>query len=389
MAIQLHYTPDQNAFRAEACTWLREHVPPEPLATLEGEVGFAQHREWERTLARGNWGMITWPREYGGRGVGLIEWLIFEEEYYRAHAPARVNQNGLFLLGPTLMEYGTADQKARFLPQMAAGKTIWAQAWSEPRAGSDLAALSATARRDGSQYVLRGHKIWSSRATFADWCFGLFRSDPDSQRHRGLSFILVPLRHPGVRVRGIRQIHGEPGFAEVFFEDACVPLENRVGAEGQGWEIAMATAGFERGLMLRSPARFQVTAHRLLELYRRHAGSAEPGLAAAVIQAWMDSEAYALNTYMTAARLMAGGSIGVEASLNKIFWSELDVSMHRAALSLLGARAELLPHAPDAGDVGTWLEGFLFSLAGPIYAGTNEIQRNIIAERLLGLPRDS
>ena len=389
MAIQLHYTPDQNAFRAEARTWLRERVPPEPLATLEGEVGFAQHREWERTLARGNWGMITWPHDYGGRGVGLIEWLIFEEEYYRAHAPARVNQNGLFLLGPTLMEYGTADQKARFLPQMAAGETIWAQAWSEPQAGSDLAALSATAHRDGGQYVLRGHKIWSSRATFADWCFGLFRSDPDSQRHRGLSFILVPLRHPGVRVRGIRQIHGEPGFAEVFFEDARVPLENRVGAEGQGWEIAMATAGFERGLMLRSPARFQVTAHRLLELYRRHAGSAEPGLAAAVIQAWMDSEAYALNTYMTAARLMAGGSIGVEASLNKIFWSELDLSMHRAALSLLGARAELLPHAPDAGDVGTWLEGFLFALAGPIYAGTNEIQRNIIAERLLGLPRDS
>jgi len=286
------------------------------------------------------------------------------------------------------MEFGTALQKSRFLPQMAAGETIWAQAWSEPQAGSDLAALSATARRDGSQYVLRGHKIWSSRATFADWCFGLFRSDPDSQRHRGLSFILVPLRHPGVRVRGIRQIHGEPGFAEVFFEDARVPLENRVGEAGQGWEIAMATAGFERGLMLRSPARFQVTAHRLFELYRRHASTAEPGLAATVLQAWMDAEAYTLNTYMTATRIMAGGSIGVEASLNKIFWSELDLSMHRAALSLLGARAELLPHAPDAGDVGAWLEGFLFSLAGPIYAGTNEIQRNIIAEKLLGLPRE-
>jgi alkylation response protein AidB-like acyl-CoA dehydrogenase len=388
VSIRLHYTPDQNAFRAQARAWLREHVPREPLRTLESEVGFAQHREWERMLARGNWGMITWPREYGGRGVGLVEWLIFEEEYYRAQAPARVNQNGLFLLGPTLMEFGTAAQKSGFLPQMAAGEAIWAQAWSEPQAGSDLAALSATARRDGSQYVLRGHKIWSSRATFADWCFGLFRSDPDSQRHRGLSFILVPLRHPGVRVRGIRQIHGEPGFAEVFFEDACVPLENRVGEEGQGWEIAMATAGFERGLMLRSPARFQVTAHRLIELYRRHVGTAEPGLAATVLQGWMDAEAYTLNTYMTATRLMAGGSIGVEASLNKIFWSELDVSMHRAAMSLLGARAELLPHAPDAGDVGAWLEGFLFSLAGPIYAGTNEIQRNIIAERLLGLPRE-
>ena len=387
MAIQLRCTPDESAFRAQVRAWMRAHVPREPLRTLEGEVGFVQHREWERTLARGNWSMITWPREYGGRGATLIEWLIFEEEYYRANAPARVNQNGIFLLGPTLMEFGTSQQKARFLPRMAAGDDIWAQAWSEPQAGSDLAALRASAHRDGDHYILRGHKIWSSRATFADWCFGLFRTDPDSERHAGLSFILVPLRLPGVRVRGIRQIHGEPGFAEVFFEDARVPVANRVGDEGQGWHIAMATAGFERGLMLRSPARFQVTAHRLIELYRRHAADAEPGLAATVVQAWMDAEAYALNTYMTATRLMAGGAIGVEASLNKIFWSELDLSMHRAALSLLGARAEILPRAADAGDVGAWLEGFLFSLAGSIYAGTNEIQRNIIAERLLELPK--
>ena len=387
MTIQLRCTSEESAFRAQVRAWMRAHVPGEPLKTLEGEVGFLQHREWERTLARGNWSMITWPREYGGRGATLIEWLIFEEEYYRANAPARVNQNGIFLLGPTLMEYGTGEQKARFLPRMAAGEDIWAQAWSEPQAGSDLAALRASAHRDADHYILRGHKIWSSRATFADWCFGLFRTDPVSERHAGLSFILVPLRLPGVRVRGIRQIHGEPGFAEIFFEDARVPVVNRVGEEGQGWHIAMATAGFERGLMLRSPARFQVTAHKLIELYRKHAADAEPGLAAAVVQAWMDSEAYALNTYMAAARLMAGEAIGVEASINKIFWSELDLSMHRAALSLLGARAEILPRAADAGDLGTWLEGFLFSLAGTIYAGTNEIQRNIVAERLLGLPR--
>ena len=387
MTIQLRCTPKESAFRAQVRAWMRAHVPGEPLKTLEGEVGFLQHREWERTLARGNWSMITWPRAYGGRGATLIEWLIFEEEYYRANAPARVNQNGIFLLGPTLMEYGTGEQKARFLPRMAAGEDIWAQAWSEPQAGSDLAALRASAHRDADHYILRGHKIWSSRATFADWCFGLFRTDPVSERHAGLSFILVPLRLPGVRVRGIRQIHGEPGFAEIFFEDARVPVANRVGEEGQGWHIAMATAGFERGLMLRSPARFQVTAHKLIELYRKHAADAEPGLAAAVVQAWMDSEAYALNTYMAAARLMAGEAIGVEASLNKIFWSELDLSMHRTALSLLGARAEILPRAADAGDLGTWLEGFLFSLAGTIYAGTNEIQRNIVAERLLGLPK--
>jgi alkylation response protein AidB-like acyl-CoA dehydrogenase len=386
VALEFNFTPAQQHFRAEARAWLRAHVPATPLATLEGAAGFAQHREWERTLAGGQWGMVTWPQQYGGRGANLIEWLIFEEEYYRARAPLRVNQNGIFLLGPTLMEFGTAAQRARYLPKMAAGEEIWAQAWSEPQAGSDLAALRATAVREGDSYVLRGHKIWSSRAAFADWCFGIFRSDPGAERHHGLTFILVPLRHPGVRVRGIRQIHGEPGFAEIFFEDARVPLENRLGEEGQGWHIAMTTAGFERGLMLRSPARFQVAAQRLVELWRREREQADPALAGQVAQAWMDAEAYALATYRTASRLMGGGSIGVEASRNKIFWSELDLKLHRAALSLLGARAELQPAAAAADD-GGWLEGFLFSLAGPIYAGTNEIQRNLIAERLLGLPR--
>jgi alkylation response protein AidB-like acyl-CoA dehydrogenase len=405
MALHLHYTPEQTAFRAEVRAWMTAHVPREPLQTLESAAGFAQHRDWERTLASGNWSTITWPREYGGRGANLIEWLIFEEEYFRANAPARANQNGIFLLGPTLMEFGTPEQKERFLPAMASGAQMWAQAWSEPQAGSDLAALRSSATREGDSYILRGHKIWSSRATFADWCFGLFRTQAASERHHGLSFILVPLDQPGVRVRGIRQIHGEPGFAEIFFEDVRVPVENRVGGEGQGWAIAMATAGFERGLLLRSPARFQKTAQRLVELYRRQASEAEPGLAAAVVQAWMDARAYALNTYNTVSRLLAGGHVGVETSLNKVFWSELDVAMHRAAMSLLGARAEMLgalagSSANPSADVGqlptdahtqpnpsAWLDGFLFSLAGPIYAGTNEIQRNLIAERLLELPR--
>jgi alkylation response protein AidB-like acyl-CoA dehydrogenase len=386
MALDLTFTPAQQRFRAEVRAWMAAHVPATPLKTLESEAGFAQHREWERTLARGNYGMITWPQEYGGRGANLIDWLVFEEEYYRAGAPLRVNQNGIFLLGPTLMEFGTAAQKARYLPAMAAGEEIWAQAWSEPQSGSDLAALRATAVREGDSYVLRGHKIWSSRAAFADWAFGIFRTDAASERHRGLTFILVPLRHPGVRVRGIRQIHGEPGFAEIFFEDARVPVANRLGEEGQGWHIAMATAGFERGLMLRSPARFQVAAQRLVQLWKSRGALADPALVGRVAQAWMDAEAYALNTYRTASRLLAGGSIGVEASLNKIFWSELDLDLHRTAMNLLGARAELLPDA-DSADADAWLEGFIFSLAGPIYAGTNEIQRNLIAERLLGLPR--
>ncbi len=385
--MDLTFTPEEDAFRREARGWLEAHVPAKPLPSMDTAEGFAAHRAWERTLNDGRWAMVSWPEAYGGRGVNLIEWLIFEEEYFRAGAPGRVNQNGIFLLGPTLMDYGTDAQKARHLPRMAAGEDVWAQGWSEPNAGSDMAAIRATARLDGDHYVLNGQKTWCSRAVFADWIFCIFRTDPESQRHRGLTFILVPLDAEGVKVRPIAQLDGETGFAEVFFDDVHVPVENRLGDEGAGWRVAMATAGFERGLMLRSPARFQSTAARLVALYKDEAEQADPALRDAVVRAWMDAEAYCLNTYRTVSRLMSGGSIGAEASLNKIFWSELDVHMHETALSLLEARGQLLPHAPDAGNVGRWLDGYLFSLAGPIYAGTNEIQRNVIAERLLGLPK--
>lgn len=386
--MDLDYTDEQKAFRQEVRSWLEKHVPGKPLPSFDASCeGFEAHRDWERVLAEGRWGMVTWPESYGGRGLDLIQWLIFEEEYYRAGAPLRVNQNGIFLLGPTLMEYGTDEQKARFLTSMASGDEIWAQAWSEPQAGSDLASVRATAVLEGDEYVLKGHKIWSSRAVFADWAFGLFRTDPASLRHKGLSLIFFPLNAPGVRVQAIPQIDGETGFAEIFLDDVRVPAFNRLGGEGEGWNICMATAGFERGLMLRSPARFQVAARKLIELYKAHEAEVEPTVRAAVLQSWMDAEAYALSIYATASRLAAGGHIGAEASTNKIFWSEMDIAMHKAALSILGARAELLRTAPEAGDIGRWLDGYFFSLAGPIYAGSNEIQRNIIAERMLGLPR--
>ncbi len=387
--MKLDYSDAQQRFRTEVAAWLDKHVPEVPLPGFDTEEGFAAHRQWERTLHSGNWSMVTWPPELGGRGCDLVEWLIFEEEYYRAGAPARVNQNGIFLLGPTLMEYGTQEQKRRFLPKMAAGEEIWAQGWSEPDAGSDMAAIRSRAERKGDIFVLNGQKTWSTRAVFADWVFCLFRSDPDSERHRGLSFILVPLDAPGVSVRPIRQLDGLPGFAEIFFDDAEVGVENLVDEEGAGWKIAMATAGFERGLMLRSPARFQETARRLVELYRGACkqGTPDSAVSEAVLQCWMRAEAYTLATYATASRLIAGGSIGSEASTNKVFWSELDRAMHETAMSILGARAELLNHAPEAAEQGRWLDGYLFAQAGPIYAGANEIQRNIIAERMLGMPR--
>ena len=387
--MQLAFTEQQQAFRAEIRSWLQANVPAQPLQTFDTEEGFQQHREWEATLNQGRWGMVTWPEALGGRGCDLIEWLIFEEEYYRARAPLRVNQNGIFLLGPTLMEYGTEEQKARFLPAMAEGRDVWAQGWSEPGAGSDMAAIRSTAQLEGDKYIINGQKTWSTRAVWADWLFGMFRTDPDSERHRGLTFILVPLNTPGITVRPIPQLDGLPGFAEIFFDNVEVDVSNRLGDDGACWAGAMATAGFERGLMLRSPARFQETARRLVELYRANEASAshDPQIREAVMRAYLDAESYCLSTYQTACRLSQGGKIGAESSTNKIFWSELDQNMHATAMSILGARAELLAHAPAAEGVGTWLDGWLFSQSGPIYAGTNEIQRNIIAERMLGMPR--
>jgi alkylation response protein AidB-like acyl-CoA dehydrogenase len=382
--MDLRYTPSEQAFRVEIRAWLAAHVPAEPLPDFDStREGFEAHREWERTLHAGGWGMVTWPETYGGRGLDLIRWLIFEEEYYRAGAPLRVNQNGIFLLGPTLMDYGTDEQKARFLPAMAAGDMIWAQAWSEPTAGSDLAGVRATAMRDGDDYLLSGHKIWSSRAVHADWAFGLFRA-PGSERHKGLSLILFPLDAEGVTVSPIQRLDGKPVFAELHLDQVRVPAANRLGDEGEGWAVCMSTAGFERGLMLRSPARFQVAAAKLVDLYRARADTIDLALGAKVTQAWMDADAYALSIYATASRLIAGGTIGPETSTNKIFWSEMDLDLHRTALAILGAESELMR---AEGEAAGWLDGYVFALAGPIYAGANEIQRNIIAERMLGLPR--
>ena len=386
--MQLSYTPEQNAFRAEVRAWLEAHSPSTPLASYDTREGFEQHRQWEASLAQGGWSSVTWPKDLGGRGSDLVEWLIFEEEYARADGPLRVNQNGILLLGPTLMEFGTAAQKERFLPRMARCDDMWAQGWSEPNAGSDMANISSRALLNGAgdHYVLNGQKTWSTRAVFANWLFGLFRSDPDSSRHHGLSYLLVPLDAPGITIRPIRALNGKEAFAEIFFDNVQVPVENRLGAEGQGWSVAMATAGFERALLLRSPARYQRTADKLIALYqsRRDALAHDPSIRDAVMRAWMAAQAYTLASYHTVGRLQGGAKIGAESSTNKIFWSELDLLLHETAMRILGARAELC----DDPLVHDWLEGFLFAQAGPIYAGSNEIQRNIIAERLLGLPKN-
>ena len=387
--MDLRFTPAQEAFRDEASTWLAAHAPePRSLPSLDTAEGFEAHRGWEQTMYADRWSVVSWPEEFGGRGHGILEWLIFEEEYWRVQAPLRVSQNGVFLLAPTMFEFGTDQQKARFLPAMASGTEIWCQGWSEPDAGSDLAGIRSRAVRSAADdgWVLTGQKTWASRGAFAEWCFGLFRTDPEAERHRGLTYFLVEMSSPGVTVRPIPQIDGETGFAELFFEDVFVPDDQVLGEVGRGWNVAMATAGSERGLSLRSPARYSEAASRLVALYTEVLAD-DPARAArgadSVAQAWMDAEAYRLNTLWTATRVLGGGSVGPEASANKIHWSETDLAIHRAALALLGPQAEV----HGGGTQAPWLDGFLFALAGPIYAGTNEIQRNVVAERLLGLPR--
>ncbi len=383
--MDLSLTAEEESFRAAARSWLEANAPERPLPSLDTKEGFEAHREWERRLHAGGWAVVSWPEQYGGKSASLVEWLIFEEEYYRVGGPRRVGQNGIFLLAPTIFEYGTEDQQQRHLPRMARADDIWSQAWSEPNAGSDLAAIRSTATKVDGGWVLNGQKTWSTRAVFADWAFGLFRSDPEAPRHAGLTYYLFPLSAQGVTVRPIRQLDGEAGFAEIFCDDVFVPDRDVLGEPGTGWKVAMSTTGSERGLTLRSPGRFLAATDRLAALARDRGAAVDPTLRADVAQAWIDAEAYRLYTFATAGRMLEGENVGAESSLNKLFWSDLDIDITQTALRLLGARGVLGADAPDT--PGQWLADFLFALAGPIYAGTNEIQRNVVAERVLRLPK--
>ena len=376
--MDLTYSDSEQEFRAHAREWLGANVP-RGLTSGDTAEGFAQHVEWEKRLFDGRWAVVSWPERYGGRDASLWEWLIFEEEYYRAGAPPRVTQNGIFLLAPTLFDYGTQAQQDRILPRMAAAEDLWCQGWSEPGAGSDLAATSSKATADpAGGWRLTGQKTWTTRGAFCTHMFGLFRTEPGSERHHGLTYFMVPLDAEGVTVRGFERLDGDEGFAEVFLEDVHLPDDAVLGGIGEGWRVAMSTTGSERGLTLRSPGRFMSAAEQLIELAQSQPERTSDLLRDRIARAWMDADAYRLFTLEQVTGIVDGESPGARSSLNKVFWSELDIRLQTTALDLLGPRAEL---------DGPWSRGFLFALAGPIYAGTNEIQRNIIAERLLGLPR--
>ena len=381
--MDLSWSEEEEAFRADARAWLEAHTPHD-LGSGDTADGFARHLEWERTLHADRWAVVSWPEAYGGREASIWEWLLFEEEYYRAGGPQRVTQNGIFLLAPTVFAFGNQQQQDHVLPRMAAAEDLWCQGWSEPNAGSDLAAVRSKATRVDGGWKLDGQKTWTTRGAFCTHLFGLFRTDPGSERHRGLSYLMVPLDLDGVTVRGFGRLDGDEGFAEVFFEDAflpddCIPGGPVLGEVDNGWRVAMATTGSERGLTLRSPGRFRATASRVLELWQETPEDRRRDVVRdRLVDAWMRAEAYDAFTLQTVTGIARGEEPGAESSLNKIWWSELDVELHRVALDLLG---------PDAEREDGWSKGWQFALSGPIYAGTNEIQRNIAAERVLGLPR--
>ncbi len=363
-------------FRAEVREFLAANTKAFPTKSYDTAEGFEEHRRWDKVLYDAGLSVITWPQRYGGRDATLLQWVVFEEEYFRAGAPGRASANGTSMLAPTLFSHGTEEQLDRVLPKMASGEEIWAQAWSEPESGSDLASLRSTATKTDGGWLLNGQKIWSSRAVFGDKAFGLFRSDPGAERHRGLTYFMFHLRTDGITVRPIAQLNGDTGFGEIFLDDVFVPDKDVIGEPNDGWRAAMSTSSNERGMSLRSPARFLAAAERLAEVWKAQRDNA---FGDRVADAWIKAQAYRLHTFGTVTRLADGGELGAESSVTKVFWSDLDVDLHQTALDIRGADGELA----DA-----WTDGLLFALGGPIYAGTNEIQRNIIAERLLGLPRE-
>ena len=386
--MDLTYSPEDEAFRAEVRSWLEEALSGD-FAELRGRGGPGREHEaydervaWDRHLAEHGWTCIGWPQEYGGRGLPLFQQVIFHEEYARANAPARVNHLGEELLGPTLIAFGNEEQKKRFLPKIVAVEELWCQGYSEPGAGSDLANVSTRARLDGDRYVIDGQKVWTSLAHLADWCFVVARTEPGSQRHRGLSYLLVPMDQEGVEVRAINQLTNTSEFNEVFFTGATTDAANLVGEEGDGWKVAMGTLGFERGIStIGQQVGFQRELDALLDVARANGSYDDPVTRDRLAKAQVDLEVIRLN----ALRTLSEDQAPQQASISKLLWAGWHRTLGELAMLVRGA--ESLTTGPDY-DLDEWQRLFLFTRADTIYGGSDEIQRNVLAERVLGLPRE-
>jgi len=386
--MQLAFAPELKAFREEAADWLQSQLSG-PFRAIRGQTNQVDNVEersaWERAMGEARWSVIGWPEQWGGRGASIAEQVIFAEEYARAKGPPRVGHLGVELIGPTLLALGSEDQKARFLPDIAGGRTIWCQGYSEPGAGSDLANVKTKARLDGSHYLVDGQKIWTSMGMIADWCFVVARTEPGSAGPKGLSFLLVDMHQPGVEPRPIRQMTGEAEFAEVFFDAAIANAEDRIGAEGDGWNVAMALLGFERGVStLAQQMHFRNEFEEILEAAKRNGKARDPIIRQKLARAHAGLKIMRYN----ALRMLAGGdggSLSGAAYTYKLYWSRWHRDLGELAMDVLGQEGELGDSEERMPPLPTM---YLMSRADTIYAGTDQIQRNIIAERALGLPRE-
>ena len=393
------FTPEQQAFRAEVRDWLAKHVP----ADLKGR-GFAASRadraevdrlrEWQRTLHKAGYVGIDWPAEYGGRGASIMEQIILYEEMSRAASPQPVNRGGLSMLGPTLMKHGTSAQRAAHLSKILTGEEIWCQGFSEPNAGSDLANLQTRAVLDGDAYVLNGQKVWTSMAHVADWGFFLVRTDPAAPKHKGITFILIDMKTPGISIRPLRQITGEAEFNEVFLENVRVPATNVVGKVNEGWGVALTTLAYERDVltMIRHIS-LRTALERLMALAKRTIKNGQPASRDPVMRQKVASLAVAerclqLNGYRSLTQILRGKAPGPEGSTSKLFWSQVDQDLADVATEVIGLYSQIASPSPLAPDDGQWEFYALLARGSGIRAGTSEILRNILGERVLGLPKD-
>jgi len=390
-------TPKEEALRQEVRTWLAANLPeawgtpafPTPRR-MEDKIAFA--KTWQRKLYEGGWAGLSWPREFGGRGATVIEQLVFSEEYAAARAPDLVDIGvGPALTGPTLIQYGTPEQQRRFLPGILNGDEVWCQGFSEPNAGSDLASLRTRAEFRDDDAFISGQKIWTSYAQSADWCILLARTDPSAPKHRGLTFFLVDMRTPGITIRPLVEMTGVAWFNEVFFDDVRVPRANIVGAVNQGWGVAISTLTHERGGS--SPhTRLRRDLDQMIDLAKRtECGgqplSRDPRVRQRLAQHFIEVEALKYTAYRDVSAVARGKPPGPAGSIFKLLWSELDIRMKETAVDLEGPYASLYVDSPHAIEDGKWQYEYLWSRAASIYAGTSEVQRNILAQRVLGLPR--
>jgi alkylation response protein AidB-like acyl-CoA dehydrogenase len=377
--VDLSFTPEEAAFAEEVRAWLGEHLelPPE-LASLDEEIAWG--RRWQAKLAAGRWVGIHWPEAYGGRGASPVQVAIFNMEYARSRALQPVNRVGINLAGPTLLAHGTEEQKQRWLPAILTAEEIWCQLFSEPGAGSDLAALSTRAEPTDGGWLLTGQKVWTSYAQHARWGIALVRTNPDAPKHRGISYVVVDMTAPGIEVRPLVQITGEAEFNEVFFDECFVPEDHLVGALDQGWAVANTTLAHERGTSF--PFKEQVVHEVFLdELYglaRARGALDEPELADALAQSFVELRVLRLHNWRTLSRLSKGLAPGPESSFVKLTWTDMTQHLSDTALALLG---------PESAFGGRWARQWLWSKAASIAGGTSEIQRSIIGDRILGLPR--